>query len=75
MYPLHFDGRLQKARRLNKECTKLETIARALTSTEKESGKILPDLREAACPAGGRAAGTPKTTRSFNRAIIKKEVV
>jgi hypothetical protein len=36
--------------------------------------KILPDVREeelkVSSTAGGRAAGTPKTTRSFNRTII-----
>jgi hypothetical protein len=67
MFPLRFHFLIQKARWLNQEGTKVEASARAETPAEKESGKILPDDREAACPAGGRAAGTPKTTQSFNR--------
>jgi hypothetical protein len=39
---------------------------------EKESGKILPDVREgelkAFSAAGAGAAGPPITTQSFNRA-------
>jgi hypothetical protein len=58
-FALCFDFPIQKARCLNQEGTKVETSARAETSAEKESGKILPDNRRAAC--------NPITTRSFNR--------
>ncbi|TVP80947.1 MAG: hypothetical protein EA344_13340, partial [Alkalicoccus sp.] len=48
-----------------------KTGDRAETPAEKESGKILPAVREAAGAAGEKAAGTPKITRSFNRAYRK----
>jgi hypothetical protein len=64
--PFRCDFPIQKACWLNQEGTKVETSARA--EAPAEGAKILPDVRESACAAGGRAANTPKTTRNFNRA-------
>jgi hypothetical protein len=54
MFPLRFHFLIQKARWLNQERTKVETSARAEAPAEKESGKILPDAREAVCFLRGK---------------------
>jgi hypothetical protein len=59
-FPLRFYSPIQKACWLNQEDTKVKTSARTETPAEKESGKILPDVR-------GRAEGFLRGRRRSRR--------